>query len=76
MLMCGNRGLCDQAAVHPHRIFFYLQLLWATLLGLMLFGELPDRWTFAGGTIVIASGLYLLHQERAERPSPSVQAGD
>lgn len=50
--------------------FFYLQLLWATLLGFLLFGELPDRWTFAGGTIVMASGLYLLHQERAGRPRP------
>ena len=45
--------------------FFYAQLLWATLLGFLVFGEVPDRWTFAGGAVVMASGLFLLHAERA-----------
>lgn len=47
--------------------FFYAQLLWATALGMIAFGELPDRWTLIGGAIVVASGLYLLHSERTKR---------
>jgi drug/metabolite transporter (DMT)-like permease len=45
--------------------FFYAQLLWATLLGWLVFGEVPDRWTLVGGAIVMSSGLYLLSRERA-----------
>ena len=44
--------------------FFYTQLLWATLLGLLVFGETPDRWTLLGGGIVMASGLHLVARER------------
>jgi drug/metabolite transporter (DMT)-like permease len=44
--------------------FFYAQLIWATILGLVVFGEVPDRWKLVGGVIVMASGLYLLHRER------------
>jgi drug/metabolite transporter (DMT)-like permease len=46
--------------------FFYAQLIWATVLGLVVFGEVPDYWTLVGGVIVMASGLYLLHRERVK----------
>ena len=52
--------------------FFYVQLLWATLLGFLVFAESPDRWTLAGGAVVMASGLYLVFHERARRASPAV----
>jgi drug/metabolite transporter (DMT)-like permease len=45
--------------------FIYTQLIWMTLLGYFLFGEVPDAGTLAGGTVVVASGLYLLARERA-----------
>jgi drug/metabolite transporter (DMT)-like permease len=54
--------------------FFYAQLLWATILGLLVFGEVPDRWTLIGGGIVMASGLYLLHRERAQRKPPGAES--
>ncbi|RAI44006.1 DMT family transporter [Rhodoplanes roseus] len=47
--------------------FSYSQILWTTTLGFLVFGDLPNRWTIAGVTIVIASGLYLLHRERVRR---------
>ena len=40
--------------------FGYAQLLWAAVLGGVVFGEVPDRWTLVGGAVVIAAGLYLL----------------
>jgi drug/metabolite transporter (DMT)-like permease len=44
--------------------FFYTQLLWVTVLGFLVFGNLPDRWTLVGAGIIIASGLYTVHRER------------
>jgi drug/metabolite transporter (DMT)-like permease len=44
--------------------FIYSQMVWMILLGWLVFGDLPDRWTLAGASVVIASGLYLLHRER------------
>lgn len=44
--------------------FTYGQLIWATMLGYLLFGALPDGWTWLGATIIIASGLYTAHRER------------
>lgn len=44
--------------------FGYAQLLWAAVLGGLVFGEIPDRWTVTGGGVVIAAGLYLLWDRR------------
>jgi drug/metabolite transporter (DMT)-like permease len=41
-------------------------------LGYLVFGDLPDRWTLAGGSIVIASGLYLLYRERVRSAQAKV----
>jgi drug/metabolite transporter (DMT)-like permease len=60
--------------------FSYLQLLWVTLLGFLIFGEVPDAWTVAGAAVIVASGLYTAHRERvrhsqlaalAVEPSPN-----
>lgn len=44
--------------------FIYSQIIWMVALGYLVFGQLPDRFTFVGASIVIASGLYLLYRER------------
>lgn len=44
--------------------FMYTQILWMIGLGLFVFGDVPDRWTLAGCGIIIASGLFLIAQER------------
>jgi drug/metabolite transporter (DMT)-like permease len=53
----------------------YMQALWSTLAGYLVFGDLPDRWTVAGATIIIASGLYIVQREQrlrlAARSTPS-----
>lgn len=41
----------------------YSQIIWATLFGMVLFDEVPDRWTLAGAAIIIASGLYIVLRE-------------
>lgn len=44
--------------------FDYTALLWATLLGWGFWGEMPDPWVFAGGSLIIVSGLAIAYQER------------
>ena len=52
--------------------FIYTQVVWTTLLGFLVFGDVPHHWTIAGGVIVISSGLYLLHRETVRgKPDPS-----
>ena len=43
--------------------FQYTNLLWATLLGYILFSDLPDMWTITGALIIASSGLYIFHRE-------------
>ena len=42
----------------------YVRLLWATLLGWLVFETLPGPWTWAGAAIVIAAALYTVNRER------------
>ncbi len=46
--------------------FIYTQIVYVTVLGYVVFGDLPDRWTLLGSFIVVSSGLYLLHRERVQ----------
>jgi len=43
--------------------FQYSQMIWGTLIGWLLWQDLPDEWIMLGGGLVIASGLYILHRE-------------
>jgi drug/metabolite transporter (DMT)-like permease len=54
--------------------FDYSQLIWATILGFVIWGELPHAATVAGAAVVAASGIYILHRElvrfrRAQAPA-------
>jgi len=54
----------------------FLQLVWATLLGLLVFGEQPVVWTWVGGAIIVASATYIAHRETRQKnePAPLVSA--
>jgi drug/metabolite transporter (DMT)-like permease len=43
--------------------FDYTQLIWATMFGLLIWGELPRATTLAGAVVVAASGVYIMHRE-------------
>jgi drug/metabolite transporter (DMT)-like permease len=45
----------------------YTGLVWVIGWDLMLWDKLPDRWTWVGAAIIVASGLYLLHRERVQQ---------
>jgi len=44
--------------------FTYLQMIWATLFGYLIFKQLPDGWSAVGMAIIVGSGLMLALQER------------
>jgi drug/metabolite transporter (DMT)-like permease len=44
--------------------FRYMALLWAILLGMIMFGDFPDLPMMIGASIIVASGLYTLYRER------------
>ena len=65
--MCLTRALAtgEAAAVMP---FDFLRLPFAALNGLLLYGEIPDLWTVAGGVLVFGSATYIAMREaRLER---------
>lgn len=45
----------------------YTALLWNTANGYLVFGDLPDRWTVLGASVLIATGLYVLYREGVRR---------
>lgn len=51
----------EVSAVAPFR---YTVVLWAMLLGYLVFDEIPSVLTVAGSVIVISAGIYTLHRER------------
>lgn len=56
--------------------FGYSQLIWATLLGFLLFGDLPDLHAVVGMIIIVGSGLYVAwgHRYRPrEEPESAIE---
>lgn len=42
----------------------YTLMIWAAVLGLIVFGQFPDAFTVAGGIVIAASGVYAFARER------------
>jgi drug/metabolite transporter (DMT)-like permease len=61
----------DISAVAPFR---YTQLLWAMLLGYLIFGDVPDGAMIVGAAVIVASGLYAFHRERVRNREALVVA--
>jgi drug/metabolite transporter (DMT)-like permease len=53
--------LAPASAIAP---FLYMQILSMVAFGFAVFGDLPDIWTLAGASLIVASGVYLVHRER------------
>lgn len=61
--------MAEAAVLAP---FQYLEIISATALGLMLFGDFPDALTWLGIAIIVGSGLFVFWREqRQPRDTPS-----
>ena len=54
--------VAEAAVVAP---IHYTIIIWATVYGYLVFGQLPDHWTMLGTGIIVAAGIYTL--ERGKR---------
>ena len=53
----------EQAPASVVSPYLYGELLVAAMVGLAIFGEFPDTWTWIGAAIIAASGLYIAYRE-------------
>ena len=60
LTLTGALRLAPVALVMP---MDYTSLLWATLLGVWLFSELPTPWVWVGAPVIIVSGLVIVWRE-------------
>jgi drug/metabolite transporter (DMT)-like permease len=56
--------LAPASAISP---FYYLSLIWASILGFAIWGEVPTISLGIGSAVVVASGLFLLWRESNAR---------
>ena len=58
--------LAPASALQP---FTYTQLVLVTFLGWLVFNDLPDGWTVAGASLIVAAGLYSIYRARLRAAS-------
>ena len=61
-LMIESFRLGEVGLVAP---FKYTSLVWAVMLGLVVWGDVPDWWTWTGSALIVGSGLYIWRREIA-----------
>jgi drug/metabolite transporter (DMT)-like permease len=63
-LISQSFRLAPAAVVAP---FDYTALIWASLLGWLLWSEIPGPWTYGGAVVIVASGVYIVFRETMKR---------
>lgn len=56
--------IAETSIIMPFR---YSRLIFSIALGIIVFGEDPDHWTYVGATIVIGTGIYTFWREQRSR---------
>ena len=72
LLMTASLRYASVGVIAP---FDYIQLLWAVLLGWLIWDTHPPASTWAGAAVIIASGLYTIYREHRlgrDKPRPAV----
>ncbi|WP_082181940.1 DMT family transporter [Aestuariivita boseongensis] len=59
----------DPTALMP---FDFLKLIWTALIGMLVFSEIPDIYTWIGGAVIFSSGLLIAYRERKSGQRPSL----
>jgi drug/metabolite transporter (DMT)-like permease len=60
LLMTEGYRAAETTLVAP---FEYGAIIYASILGIAIWGEWPDRWSLLGIVVLIGSGLYIWHRE-------------
>ena len=72
--VCTIRGLriAEATAVMP---FDYARLLFAGLIGLVVFGEVPGWWSLLGALVIVASTFFVARMEARDYKAESGPSG-
>ncbi|MDB5570338.1 MAG: protein of unknown function transrane [Hyphomicrobiales bacterium] len=70
-LITHGLSMGDATALAP---LDYARVIYAAVLGWLLFGETPGPWSFAGMGLIMAASLYLVVTERRRKPVPGAPA--
>ena len=60
LTMVKSLKLVEATAVLP---LDFTRLIWASMLGYLIFAEIPDIWTWLGGTIIVGSAAFIAYRE-------------
>ena len=72
----GALGSCGHLClVHAYRLadvglvepLVFFRLVWAALLGFLVFAEIPDAWVWIGGLLIVAATTHLARREGGAR---------
>jgi len=72
-VICGVSGyyaivqamrIAETAIIMPFR---YMRLIFSMILGMLIFAERPDSWTYLGAAVVIGTGIYMFLREQQAR---------
>jgi drug/metabolite transporter (DMT)-like permease len=61
----------EASAIQP---FSYLQTVFASAVGVIIFGEVVSPWTILGGAIIIGAGLFAFWRERVRAKAAKARA--
>lgn len=64
--------LAESSFVAP---FEYSSMIWALSYGVLVFGDVPDRYTLAGAAVVVAAGLLMVWRDRVLDRAAAVTTG-
>ena len=71
-LMIHALRIADASLVAP---FKYTGLIWAFLLGFVIWGFAPDVWMLAGALLIVASGLYAIERKAKPPGATAIPSG-
>ncbi|MEQ8194710.1 MAG: DMT family transporter [Rhodospirillales bacterium] len=57
----------DMTAVLP---LDFMRMVWAAIIGFIIFVEIPDMWTWIGGIVIFSASTYIAFRERTTGTAP------
>ncbi len=72
-LMIEAFRLAEATKVSP---FKYSSLIWAIIIGALIWGDFPDITVLFGALLLVGSGVYLLYDERRSSNTPQKESSD
>lgn len=60
ILFAESFKLADTTVLMP---LDFTKMIWAAVIGFLFFGQVPDLWTWVGGTVIFTSATYISYRE-------------